>query len=58
MDLIFIYILLIEMDEIIEDIKIIEEDIKEIRCGPIQKNFKDFLKCIKGTLFYCFKSKN
>ena len=46
------------MDEIIEDIKIIEEDIKEIRCGPIQKFFKDFFKCIKDTLFYCFKSKN
>jgi len=58
MDLIFIYILLIEMDEIIEDIKIIEEDIKEIRCGPIQKFFKDFFKCIKDTLLYCFKSKN
>ena len=58
MDIIFIYIILIEMDEIIEDIKIIEEDIKEIRCGPIQKIFKDFFKCIKETLFYCFKSKN
>ena len=31
-----IYIYIINrMDEIIEDIKIIEEDIKEIRCGPI-----------------------
>ena len=46
------------MDKIIEDIKIIEEDINEIRCGPIQKFFKDFFKCIKDTLFYFFKSKN
>ena len=43
MDLIYIYIL-IEMDEIIEDIKFIEEDIKAIRCGPIQNFFGSKLK--------------
>ena len=45
------------MDGIKEDIQVLEEDIEKIQCDPIIKFFKDFFKCIKDTLFYCFKSK-
>ena len=45
------------MDEIIEDIKKIEKDTKEIRCSPIVNFFKDCLKCLKHCIFYFCKSK-
>ena len=40
------------MDVIVDDIKQLEQDAENIRCNPIVKFFKDFLKCISDSIFY------
>ena len=47
------------MDKIEEDVKILEEDLNEIRCNPIIKFLKDCCKCIEDVWSYFFiKTKN
>jgi hypothetical protein len=47
----------LEMEEIKEDIKQLEQDVEKIQCEPIITFFKDLLKCIKDCLSYFFKPK-
>ncbi len=42
------------MEQIEEDIKNIEDDVKKIDCNPIFKLLYDCIKCIKDTLRCCF----
>lgn len=47
------------MDKIEEDVKVLEEDLNEIRCNPIIKFFKDLYKCFEDVWSYFFiKTKN
>ena len=45
---------MIEMEQVEEDIKQLEEDAKKIDCHPICKFILDFFKCIKDTMRCCY----
>ena len=45
------------MDVLQEDVKTLEEDIDNIKCNPLIKLFKDFLKCL-GDFINLFKKNN
>ena len=54
-----IFYIIRNMDKIEEDVKILEEDLNEIRCNPIIKFVKDCYKCIEDVWSYFFiKMKN
>jgi len=50
----FNIVFMIEMEQVEEDIKQLEEDAKKIDCHPIIKFILDFFKCIKDTMRCCF----